>query len=491
MKNGECKVVGDKSTNQEELIPRSWFESPLTSGLSIGSYSYLRDNRFSIVNLPYGYGKTLIAILTAVRLAKELDRDIQLGVLAPVSKRIDKSFERAKESAEKLFDVKLHSLYINGETIATFQGFTRMASDKAGFSVLDRSVKKRPTIFILDETHMNLRNPTTKTSKLFLKLLKSVEKAGKFVKVLGLTATPFDSSILDTIGYLVMNGDYTSRTDFYKKEVAGYENGLKRGMTIKNFEDMIIGKDFAINKRMFINIRELVGKINRIIYSPIVPIDFHIPENKFVEEIVELSPQGKEEIDWLKKLSKQKAFSSTAQERSAYLKVINSDLNILKRMAEITKKNDVVQPLIFYQNNDQRELLRDVLNKEWGRFSEINGEKHTFFEIEKINDDSPVMVQYRSGATAFEARLSNTSIYVGMPESSIEFDQSLGRNTRRDQEYDEVLNYILIPTDEKGKAIRQFEKQYNMIKNKRKRNEMFLKAFRSEWGEFGELGEIS
>ena len=113
----------------------------------------------------------------------------------------------------------------------------------------------------------------------------------------------------------------------------------------------------------------------------------------------------------------------------------------------------------------------------------MNGHSQSYFEL---NDgESAVFVQYLSGAAAFESKTSNSSIYLDLPSSSINFQQSLGRNARRGQDVDVVMNYIIVPRLESG-PIAYFEKNYNRVVNKAHWNARFEKTFVTPWGRWGE-----
>lgn len=469
------------------MIPKSYFEDEVSAGVARGAYEHAKNNRFTIVNLPVGYGKTIISILTAMRFAKELKQDVQIGVIAPKAKRLDNSFVEALDSAKEHFGIGFSPLYINGQTIGTFSGFSRVASDKTKLDQFVATIKEKPTIFILDETHMTLRKPTTKTSKGFAKMFKRLEKANAFVKVIGLTATPVDTSILDAIGYLVFNGQYSSETAFYREEIVGYKEARLRGLSKDDVNNMIIDDKYKINKRMFIDIHRVVDNFKKILYRPKAPKTFHIPENVLHDVKVTLTEETYKRLDRLNRMDKLKAFPDPTTRKMAFLQAYTTDDNMLKTLLKFVDDPTIVKPIIFYEHNIQRDALRELFRNNQIEFAEISGESHSFFDEEYIGKLVPVIVQYRSGSTAFESMESNTSIYLSLPDSSIDFEQALGRNTRRDQKYETVNNYILEPTTQEGKVVGQFLDNYMRIRNKTERNLMFLSAFDSEWGEFNEI----
>lgn len=466
-----------------EMVPRDYFDDKVTLGTARGTLRHLRYNRFTLVNLHVGYGKTLIAVLTAVGIAKMHGGEAQIGVIAPKAKRLDHSFGDAIKSAEKYFDVKLTPLLINGEETGTFSGLSIVGSDPAKFRALERAVIAKPTMFILDETHMTLRDSTNSASKVFVKLLNHVEKAGGYAKVVGLTATPFDKSILDAIGYLVFNGNYNSRSEFYRKEVAGYAEAQRKGMTQKDIEALIIRRNFTINKQMFYDIHRIVNQLKGIIYSPRAPKDFHIPENKIVEVPIQLTEERTNMLKHLRELDRDGAFPDPTTKRLSYIDAMTTDKNMVEALLKIVQHKNIKQPLVFYQFNTQRDVMTESLSNSAITYVEVNGKSHSYFDA-TTTEIMPVIVQYGSGATAFEAKKSNCSVYFGLPDSSINFDQSLGRNARRGQQMDVIINYILVPLDKSGKPVQQFKVQWTRIKNKMIQNARFLEAFKTDWGTY-------
>lgn len=468
----------------DNLLPKEYFEDEISVGVANGTFNYLKKQRFTITNLPVGYGKTIIAVLTALKIAQEMNTDVQIGIIAPKAKRLDGSFRRALDSATEYYGFNFSPLYINGQMIGTFQGFNRVAADKKLLKSLVDTIKKKPTIFILDETHMSLRDATSKTSKGFYKMFRHLEKAGAFVKVIGLTATPVDTSILDAIGYMIFNGNYTSMSDFFRREVIGFKEARARGLTIRNVETMILDDQYRINKDMFLDYKRVLETFDKILYRPKAPRTFHIPENELIDTPVQLTEGSYKRLERLNRMDKQKAFPDNATRKISYLECYTTDENMLNKVFEIISDKNTVQPLIFYQHNIQRDLLRKKFTEQGINYTEISGDSHSYFDEANKGVSSPVIVQYKSGSAAFESYLSNTSIYLSLPESSIDFEQSLGRNARREQNVDKIKNYILLPVEKNGELSSQVAEAYKRIENKTKQNIEFLKNFESEWLEF-------
>lgn len=465
------------------VVPKEYFEDHITKGVARGTLRHLAHNRFCIVNLPVGYGKTNISVMTAMGFAKMHGGELQVAVIAPKSKRLDKSFDDALASASDYYNVKLTRLPVNKQAVGTFAGLTRMSKKTDEWRAFAQAIIDKPTMFILDETHMTLRDSTSKTSKSFKHLLDIVDRAGGFVKVTGLTATPFDKSILDGIGYLVFNGNYNSRTAFYRINVPAYANAHARGLTQRDLEAQIVDNKYVIHKEMFIDIMKIIRELRGIIYAPDAPRDFHIPKNKLIDLPISLTNETLENLKLYDKMRRDKAFGSPTEARVTILNAMATDKNLLENVVALAQKNENKLPLIFYQYDVQLEALKDAFAGTGIPIYQINGHSHSYFD-QDIDTKGVVFIQYTSGATAFEAKKSNTSIYYVLPDSAINFSQSLGRNARRGQALDIVNNYIMMPMNARNKPPYEYYKQYNRIKNKTVQNQRFLKAFITPWGTY-------
>ncbi len=465
------------------MVPKEYFEDPLTKGVAKGGVQYVLNSRFTLLKLPVGYGKTVISMQIARQLAELNHGQLQLMVIAPKAKRLDKSFHDAIDSTNEYYNVNLTVLPINGQETGTFAGLNQMSKKPEMFRDFCEALCRQNTLLILDETHMQVRNPTGKAVKLFQKIFKLVERNNRTLRILGLTATPFDKSILDTVGYLVLNGNYRSRTNFYRREVVGYETAHTRGLTQKDVENSIVGKDYAIHKEMFKDIVSVATQINRFVYAPNAPLTFHIPKNRFKMVPVQLSPDGITELKHVQKMERERAYADNGTKVTDYTRVLTTDDNVLDQLVGIVKDPNNTQPLIFYQLDLTLDALKAKFESLDIPYLEVNGHSQSYFSD---NDGkSPVFVQYLSGAAAFESKDSNCSIYLDLPASAINFQQSLGRNARRGQNVDVVTNYIIEPSTERG-VVTYYRNNYDRVVNKARWNAKFEKTFESPWGKFGE-----
>ena len=47
------------------MLPKEYFDDPLTEGVAFGAFEHVLDNRFTMLKLPVGYGKTIISMQVA------------------------------------------------------------------------------------------------------------------------------------------------------------------------------------------------------------------------------------------------------------------------------------------------------------------------------------------------------------------------------------------------------------------------------------------
>lgn len=469
------------------MLPKEYFEDTLTKGVAFGALQHVQHNRFTLLKLPVGYGKTIISMQVARALAK--NGRIQIMIIAPKAKRLDNSFREAVDSCESHYGISMNIVPINGQEVGTFAGLNVMKTKKPEmYAEFLKKLEQEDTLLILDETHMQLRDATKTANGNFRKIFRHLEdNSDKELKILGLTATPFDTSILDTVGYLVLNGDYHSRNDFYKKEIVGFKNAFKRGLNMSDINHMIVDETFRIHGEMFVDKRRVVNKLKQIIYAPDAPKTFHIPENEFADVNVTLSPEGLERLAQVEKMDRQRAYSDNTTKCVDYVKTLTTDENVIDTVIRLCRKKDVSQPLVFYNFDVTLEGLKKKFAEQGMKWFEVNGHSSSYFS--ENDGKSPVFVQYQSGATAFESKSSNTSIYLDLPASDINYQQSLGRNTRRGQNVKTVINYIIRPYEIKNGcpvAVLYAEKQYNRIVSKNRWNKLFENVFVTKWGTFSE-----
>lgn len=116
-------------------------------------------------------------------------------------------------------------------------------------------------------------------------------------------------------------------------------------------------------------------------------------------------------------MDRERAYADPMTKTEDYTAALTTDPAILHETLQLVKQPNNRQSLIFYQRNVTLDALRSSFNKAGIPHLEVNGHLQNFFTL---NDtESPVFVQYLSGASAFESKSSNNSIYLDLPVSAI------------------------------------------------------------------------
>jgi len=88
------------------MLPKEYFDDPLTEGVAFGAFEHVLDNRFTLLKLPVGYGKTVIAMQVAKLIRslhnqtrKEVWNDERFGAICQKAVRL----HHIKEQMEQGF----------------------------------------------------------------------------------------------------------------------------------------------------------------------------------------------------------------------------------------------------------------------------------------------------------------------------------------------------------------------------------------------------
>ena len=92
------------------MLPRSYFNDTLTRGVAYGTAQHVLNNNFTLLKLPVGYGKTVISMQVAQAISNLHGNSLQIMVIAPKAKRLDKSFHEAIMSTRNYFDADRKSV---------------------------------------------------------------------------------------------------------------------------------------------------------------------------------------------------------------------------------------------------------------------------------------------------------------------------------------------------------------------------------------------
>lgn len=401
---------GDDVVAEQQTI---FFDAGSTDSVSKGLYDFGKKNRFSLLSLPTGHGKTAVAVKTVGLMADMLGKDVGIFLIAPKTKLQEKSWEytidqyrtfekdniylagsitpdslgnankydtfkndhwkaeakkKNKKTVEKYMKKELAKgrrlLYEDAQKEAfykkppvTWQEVRdSKKSLKREYLPLFRD-KDKPVCVVADEVHM-FKNPKSNRGKAFQKIVRES-------KAYGLTATPMTNGLFqDGVGYLVYNGFYSSHSQCQKAHVS--DRHLDR-----YFQPDIYLEDGSIDPNKFIDLDGFKNEISQTIYMPAVTIDFDIPEVETQVYQYSLDDSSSKSIQKFSKDYRQRKYDSHGAFLSDVRGAIGSDLEHRRSLVRILmaeekahkeKGSRLIQPLIFYSNNkelgdDPKEIL--------------------------------------------------------------------------------------------------------------------------------------
>ena len=98
--------------------------------------------------------------------------------------------------------------------------------------------------------------------------------------------------------------------------------------------------------------------------------------------------------------------------------------------------------IVFYNFNEEFELLQQIALKKTPNISLVNGSRKDL-QAYSLYDDSITFIQYQAGARGLDLQLANKIIYFTLPESSELFEQSKKRTHRIGQKRSCFYYYLL------------------------------------------------
>ena len=246
---------------------------------------------------------------------------------------------------------------------------------------------------------------------------KAFIKIARNNKWIMLSATPGDVWV-DYLPVFIAHGFYRNRKEFFDRHVI-YSRYTKYPKIDRYLDDKHLSelRDSILVEMDYSNPTErhyetVIVDYDRYAYRDLLKTRWNIEENRPIESVSELS----------------------------YLlrKIVNSDPSRINAVLEITKRTPRV--IIFYNFNYQREIL---LHLQYGKDVEIaewNGFNH---EPVPSSDKWVYLVQYTSGAEAWNCTKTNTIIFYSMSYSYKATEQAAGRIDRRNTSYHDLYYYIL------------------------------------------------
>lgn len=294
----------------------------------------------------------------------------------------------------------------------------------------------RNSVFIFDEQRVVGSGKWVKT---FLKITKH----NKWIL---LSATPGDTW-LDYVPLFLANGFYKNKTEFYEDHVVW--DRFARYPRVKRF--VAVHRLEKLRRRILVDMPVARHTVRNRIY---VPVRYRVAEyNEIMKK--RFDPYKGEPI------------ASAGELCYVLRKCVNQDRDRLEAVRSILKKRSRI--IVFYNFDYELEALRELSDtcvvKEW------NGHKH---EPVPDGDRWVYLVQYASGAEAWNCIVTDTIVFYSLNYSWKVMEQSEGRIDRMNTPFTNLWYYFL----ESESAIDQSIK--TSLARKKKFNErVFADSF---WG---------
>lgn len=246
-------------------------------------------------------------------------------------------------------------------------------------------------------------------SKAFLKIAKNNDW-------ILLSATPGDTWT-DYATVFVANGFYKNRKEFFNRHVV-YSRYSRYPKVDRYLDDQYLKmlRDSILVEMDYKNPTErhyetIIVDYDRASYKTVFQDRWNAEENKPIENVSEMS----------------------------YIlrKIVNSDQSRIDALLEIVKAHPKV--IVFYNYNYERDILLNLNYGEGFIISEWNGFNH--YPVPE-GDKWVYIVQYASGAEAWNCTKTDTMIFYSMNYSYKATEQAAGRIDRRNTPYKDLYYYI-------------------------------------------------
>lgn len=294
----------------------------------------------------------------------------------------------------------------------------------------------RDSVFIFDEQRVVGSGKWVKT---FLKITKH----NKWIL---LSATPGDTW-LDYVPLFLANGFYKNKTEFYEDHVVW--DRFARYPRVKRF--VAVHRLEKLRRRILVDMPVARHTVRNRIY---VPVRYRVAEyNEIMKK--RFDPYKGEPI------------ASAGELCYVLRKCVNQDRDRLEAVRSILKKRSRI--IVFYNFDYELEALRELSDtcvvKEW------NGHKH---EPVPDGDRWVYLVQYASGAEAWNCTVTDTIVFYSLNYSWKVMEQSEGRIDRMNTPFTNLWYYFL----ESESAIDQSIKT-SLARKKKFNEKVFADSF---WG---------
>lgn len=271
--------------------------------------------------------------------------------------------------------------------------------------------------FIFDEQRLVGAGSWVKS---FLKIVKKNEW-------ILLSATPADTW-MDYIPLFTAHGFYRTRSEFIENHVIWSFNGKYRKI------------------RGFFGVRHLERLRSQILVD--MPYERHTTRHVVTRPVV--FDKSAFDLVWKQKwnIYEGKPLVDVAEKYRVARRLVNEDPSRLDEIIELGLKHP--RMIIFYTHDYELEQLQTLMPKMDICMAEYNGHRH-----EEVPETERwlYLVQYQSGAEAWNCTETDTIVYYSLSYSHRLFEQSQGRVDRLDTPFDDLWYYVLISDSEIDRLI--------------------------------------
>lgn len=408
------------SINNKKFRDIDWDNNEMVNCSNNLLKRYEKNNhKLQIINLDTGFGKTALAIHYAAQHLNKYPK-ANIIIVAPRAVKDGLGWHETLYSYNKT-----HKIKIQPYMIETPDRFASILDNPKTFKKVIKELDPN-SLIILDEIH-NYKTPTSKRSKKLQKL--------PHIRKLGLTATAISNDmVLDGCSYLIMDGKYRNKTDFFTKSDLANRIGFWG-------ELLIYDENGELNSALWPYTEQFKEELAQILFKPSInPDNFIMPQvnTKIIE--LESNNQLISDLQSLKRAYLDRAFDSAGDFTNAVVYRINSDKDRLDKLLKIVKKKNIFQPLIFYHNTAVMEKICEIFDDSNIDYQVVSGD-NPISSIDK-SLSNPILIQYQAGAEGIEFAESNTTIFYQNQYSFIKLKQAKGRNVRRGKDHKVTHYYV-------------------------------------------------
>ena len=290
---------------------------------------------------------------------------------------------------------------------------------------------------VLDESSI-IQNETTKRSKFILNM--------KPKNVILLSGTPTDGkyenlwSQLQLLGWTITKKRYWEHfvevewiedgdSGFRIPVVRGYKNVDRLKTKLKDHGAIFMKTDEAF---------ELPEQIENV-----VQVSAATDYRKFMKNSLVTVKKLNVHVSGMETGQEVELIGDTRLTKRLYTRQLCGQYNKNKLQAFedlINSTNDRL--IVFYNFNEELELLQQIALKKTPNISLVNGSRKDL-QAYSLYDDSITFIQYQAGARGLDLQLANKIIYFTLPESSELFEQSKKRTHRIGQKRSCFYYYLL------------------------------------------------